>query len=71
MRRHAEAANKRDLLEKGRGWIDTLNWFLLNRPGEEEVREVLSHVSRWNPTELRGRLYKYGQVEALGWLLGV
>lgn len=70
MRRVAEVSNKRDLLEKGRGWTDALDWFLEARPSPAEVREALEETGKWNPTDLRGRLYKHGRVEALEWLLG-
>lgn len=69
MRRPAEVANKRDLLEKGQGWVETLDWFLQEQPSVEDVQKALAQVERWNPTELRGKLHRYGQVEALEWLL--
>lgn len=70
MRRASEASNKRDLLERGRGWVETLDWFLRERPAEGELRDALEQARRWSPTELRGKLHKHGRVEALEWLLG-
>ena len=70
MKRDAQASNKRDLLEKGRGWVETLDWFLEERPSRTDVEEALERVLGLNPTDLRGKLHKHGQVEALEWLLG-
>lgn len=70
MRRAAQVSNKRDLLEKGRGWTDTLEWFLKERPSKADVEEARERVRGWNPTGLRAKLHKHGQAEALEWLLG-
>ncbi len=50
--------------------METLNWFISHQPTEAEVKEALKRIGEWNPTDLRGRLYKHGQAEALEWLLG-
>lgn len=70
MRRASEASNKRDLLEKGRGWMGALDGSPKGEPSASEVREAWERLREWNPTDLRGHLYKQGPVEALEWLLG-
>lgn len=70
MKPHAAVLNKRDLLEKSRGWMETLDWLIEREPGQKEAREALSRARNLQPSTLRGRLHRQGQIEALEWFLG-
>lgn len=70
MRPHAAAIEKRRVLEKTRGWVDTLDWLAEREPPEREVRDALEQARGHPPATPKGKLYRMGQVEALEWFLG-